>query len=110
MGQIAKLERFDEGIQAFLKRDVTHPRFPRELSDVSTKRHEIPLYSKSHGCQVGSLVAGKRELSLPLLRRRETAQRLQVGESQTCAWEYSRTEPPGSYVKAHARHGDDLRQ
>jgi len=58
-----------------------------------------------------SSVTGKMEKRVPFLRRVETKTQETTGLwDHLCTWEYHRTNPPGSYLKADARQGEDPRQ
>lgn len=68
-----------------------------------------PSYLRSLGSQVQSPVNGKRETSLPLLRRVER-KTWATHEPHLHAWQDHGMDPPGGNVKAHARQGGDPRQ
>ena len=72
----------------------------------------FPSYLKSHGCQAKSPVTGKKEHHIHFQEREKGRPReLQAGEPPACVWEdHAAAHPPGSYLKAHLRRGDDLRQ
>lgn len=64
-----------------------------------------PSDLKSHDCQTQSSVVGKRETSLPFIRKEDRRNYKLVNLTSLPG-----ADPPGWYVKAHARCRDSLRQ
>lgn len=60
-------------------------------------------YVKIHGYQMKSLVTGKSEILLSLLKREKRARDLQGSEPHLYVWKDHGADSPGSHFKAHTR-------